>query len=276
MVAAHCTLPPRTDVRSEKPRLLTSQLVTRSAQPFAVWLLVDAGMPLQSDVGQQPRQGTPRHASERPLLRAELGLRILRLVPESGGEGVDRRPLETEPTPRVAHPLRACPVRRLLAQLNETEAAFDEFWAKHQQKLQQCLQLRHFEQNFREVSGQSRGSWRWAPGAPAAGSRRGGPDPPAAAGQAAQVTVAVGGLCPPHGAARWDRTLKCVAGEPLPQQVPLSAAGVRSLWVSPGAACVLPHPACTCPAPAVCLARGPGHTDLSDRPLDAAAQRSRK
>ncbi|XP_038286720.1 guanine nucleotide exchange factor DBS isoform X1 [Canis lupus familiaris] len=39
----------------------------------------------------------------------------------------------------------------LLAQLNETEAAFDEFWAKHQQKLQQCLQLRHFEQDFREV-----------------------------------------------------------------------------------------------------------------------------
>uniref|UniRef100_A0A452R6Z8 MCF.2 cell line derived transforming sequence like n=1 Tax=Ursus americanus TaxID=9643 RepID=A0A452R6Z8_URSAM len=44
-------------------------------------------------------------------------------------------------------------VQRLLAQLNETEAAFDEFWAKHQQKLQQCLQLRHFEQNFREVKG---------------------------------------------------------------------------------------------------------------------------
>ncbi|XP_036105609.1 guanine nucleotide exchange factor DBS isoform X6 [Molossus molossus] len=42
-------------------------------------------------------------------------------------------------------------VQRLLAQLNETEAAFDEFWAKHQQKLEQCLQLRHFEQDFREV-----------------------------------------------------------------------------------------------------------------------------
>uniref|UniRef100_A0A2K6TLI3 Guanine nucleotide exchange factor DBS n=1 Tax=Saimiri boliviensis boliviensis TaxID=39432 RepID=A0A2K6TLI3_SAIBB len=42
-------------------------------------------------------------------------------------------------------------VQRLLDQLNETEAAFDEFWAKHQQKLEQCLQLRHFEQGFREV-----------------------------------------------------------------------------------------------------------------------------
>lgn len=42
-------------------------------------------------------------------------------------------------------------VRRLLDQLDETEAAFDEFWAKHQQKLEQCLQLRRFEQDFREV-----------------------------------------------------------------------------------------------------------------------------
>ncbi|XP_041440175.1 guanine nucleotide exchange factor DBS isoform X2 [Xenopus laevis] len=43
-------------------------------------------------------------------------------------------------------------VERLLLQLNETEAAFDEFWSKHQQKLEQCLQLRHFELNFREIS----------------------------------------------------------------------------------------------------------------------------
>uniref|UniRef100_A0A6I8P5N0 MCF.2 cell line derived transforming sequence like n=1 Tax=Ornithorhynchus anatinus TaxID=9258 RepID=A0A6I8P5N0_ORNAN len=42
-------------------------------------------------------------------------------------------------------------MERLLAQLDETEAAFDEFWAKHQRKLEQCLQLRNFEQNFREV-----------------------------------------------------------------------------------------------------------------------------
>uniref|UniRef100_A0A6I8SUP7 MCF.2 cell line derived transforming sequence-like n=1 Tax=Xenopus tropicalis TaxID=8364 RepID=A0A6I8SUP7_XENTR len=43
-------------------------------------------------------------------------------------------------------------VERLLLQLNETEAAFDEFWSKHEQKLEQCLQLRHFELNFREIS----------------------------------------------------------------------------------------------------------------------------
>ncbi|XP_014740579.1 PREDICTED: guanine nucleotide exchange factor DBS isoform X3 [Sturnus vulgaris] len=42
-------------------------------------------------------------------------------------------------------------VERLLAQLHETETAFDEFWIKHQQKLEQCLRLRNFEQDFREV-----------------------------------------------------------------------------------------------------------------------------
>uniref|UniRef100_A0A670J7S7 MCF.2 cell line derived transforming sequence like n=1 Tax=Podarcis muralis TaxID=64176 RepID=A0A670J7S7_PODMU len=42
-------------------------------------------------------------------------------------------------------------VERLLAQLDETEAAFDDFWSKHQQKLEQCLQLRHFELEFKEV-----------------------------------------------------------------------------------------------------------------------------
>ncbi|KAJ7324725.1 hypothetical protein JRQ81_017745 [Phrynocephalus forsythii] len=42
-------------------------------------------------------------------------------------------------------------VERLLAQLDETERAFDQFWSKHHLKLEQCLQLRHFEQDFREV-----------------------------------------------------------------------------------------------------------------------------
>uniref|UniRef100_A0AAR2JZW1 MCF.2 cell line derived transforming sequence-like 2 n=1 Tax=Pygocentrus nattereri TaxID=42514 RepID=A0AAR2JZW1_PYGNA len=42
-------------------------------------------------------------------------------------------------------------VERLLAQLDETENAFEQFWSKHHLKLEQCLQLRHFEQDFREV-----------------------------------------------------------------------------------------------------------------------------
>uniref|UniRef100_A0A3Q3EGJ4 MCF.2 cell line derived transforming sequence like n=1 Tax=Labrus bergylta TaxID=56723 RepID=A0A3Q3EGJ4_9LABR len=43
-------------------------------------------------------------------------------------------------------------VQRLLSQLDETERAFDEFWVRHQTKLEQCLQLRHFEHSYREVS----------------------------------------------------------------------------------------------------------------------------
>ncbi|XP_055363751.1 guanine nucleotide exchange factor DBS isoform X4 [Betta splendens] len=42
-------------------------------------------------------------------------------------------------------------VERLLAQLDETENAFEQFWCKHHLKLEQCLQLRHFEEDFREV-----------------------------------------------------------------------------------------------------------------------------
>ncbi|XP_057708476.1 guanine nucleotide exchange factor DBS-like isoform X16 [Corythoichthys intestinalis] len=42
-------------------------------------------------------------------------------------------------------------VQRLLSQLDETETAFDEFWAKHRTKLEQCLQLRHFEDDYKEL-----------------------------------------------------------------------------------------------------------------------------
>lgn len=41
---------------------------------------------------------------------------------------------------------------RLLGQLDETDTAFDDFWERHRTKLEQCLQLRHFEKHFREVS----------------------------------------------------------------------------------------------------------------------------
>ncbi|PWA32253.1 hypothetical protein CCH79_00013178 [Gambusia affinis] len=42
-------------------------------------------------------------------------------------------------------------VQRLLGQLDETQTAFDDFWERHRTKLEQCLQLRHFEKHFREV-----------------------------------------------------------------------------------------------------------------------------
>ncbi|KAF6385110.1 hypothetical protein mRhiFer1_010798 [Rhinolophus ferrumequinum] len=42
-------------------------------------------------------------------------------------------------------------MERLLGQLDETEKAFSQFWSKHHLKLNQCLQLQHFEYNFCEV-----------------------------------------------------------------------------------------------------------------------------
>lgn len=41
--------------------------------------------------------------------------------------------------------------RRLLVQLEETERRFDEFWTTHLARLKQCLDLRRFEQDFREL-----------------------------------------------------------------------------------------------------------------------------
>uniref|UniRef100_A0A8P0PDJ5 MCF.2 cell line derived transforming sequence-like 2 n=1 Tax=Canis lupus familiaris TaxID=9615 RepID=A0A8P0PDJ5_CANLF len=42
-------------------------------------------------------------------------------------------------------------IERLLLQLDETEKAFNQFWSEHHSKLNQCLQLQHFEHNFCEV-----------------------------------------------------------------------------------------------------------------------------
>ncbi|XP_015927368.1 guanine nucleotide exchange factor DBS isoform X2 [Parasteatoda tepidariorum] len=42
-------------------------------------------------------------------------------------------------------------VERLLIQLDETAKNFDSFWEDHKEKLQKCLELRHFEQDFKEI-----------------------------------------------------------------------------------------------------------------------------
>ncbi|CAL9698451.1 unnamed protein product [Knipowitschia caucasica] len=50
-------------------------------------------------------------------------------------------------------------VQRLLGQLDETQTAFEDFWERHQSKLQQCLQLRHFETSFRHIRSQLESVW---------------------------------------------------------------------------------------------------------------------
>lgn len=42
-------------------------------------------------------------------------------------------------------------IERMLIQLEETERSFDTFWARHEKRLTQCLQLRRFEETFRKV-----------------------------------------------------------------------------------------------------------------------------
>uniref|UniRef100_A0A2K5PKB2 MCF.2 cell line derived transforming sequence-like 2 n=1 Tax=Cebus imitator TaxID=2715852 RepID=A0A2K5PKB2_CEBIM len=45
----------------------------------------------------------------------------------------------------------AATMERLLVQLHETEKAFSQFWSEHHLKLNQCLQLQHFEHDFCKV-----------------------------------------------------------------------------------------------------------------------------
>ncbi|XP_053683186.1 guanine nucleotide exchange factor DBS isoform X2 [Sabethes cyaneus] len=42
-------------------------------------------------------------------------------------------------------------IERLLVQLEETERQFEEFWTVHLSRLKKCLELRRFEQDFREL-----------------------------------------------------------------------------------------------------------------------------
>ncbi|XP_008279260.1 guanine nucleotide exchange factor DBS isoform X5 [Stegastes partitus] len=65
-------------------------------------------------------------------------------------------PLQTDPEYSMTHDEleNLATVQRLLGQLDETEMAFDDFWERHHTKLEQCLQLRHFERHFREVRAQ--------------------------------------------------------------------------------------------------------------------------
>ncbi|XP_053471023.1 guanine nucleotide exchange factor DBS isoform X3 [Ictalurus furcatus] len=79
----------------------------------------------------------------------------LKIALGQGGRLLDsiNEPLASDPEYNMNHDEleNLATVQRLLGQLDETETAFDDFWERHQTKLEQCLQLRYFEQNFREV-----------------------------------------------------------------------------------------------------------------------------
>ncbi|KAG8195514.1 hypothetical protein JTE90_019503 [Oedothorax gibbosus] len=56
--------------------------------------------------------------------------------------------------------INAAAVQRLLLQLDETEKGFDSFWLQHQKRLSQCLELRKFEQDFKELQVRLSGNLR--------------------------------------------------------------------------------------------------------------------
>ncbi|XP_040281135.1 guanine nucleotide exchange factor DBS isoform X5 [Bufo bufo] len=90
------------------------------------------------------------HTEKRDKMKDDLGLAL-----KQGNDILERirQPIREDPEYMMNQDQQdnQTTVERLICQLNETETAFDEFWTKHQQKLEQCLQLRHFETKFREI-----------------------------------------------------------------------------------------------------------------------------
>ncbi|XP_062236454.1 guanine nucleotide exchange factor DBS isoform X2 [Platichthys flesus] len=93
------------------------------------------------------------HALKKDTMKEDLQVAL-----SQGGRLLDciNEPLQTDPEYSMTHDEleNLETVQRLLGQLDETETAFDDFWEHHRTKLEQCLQLRHFEQHFREVRAQ--------------------------------------------------------------------------------------------------------------------------
>ncbi|XP_053332717.1 guanine nucleotide exchange factor DBS isoform X7 [Clarias gariepinus] len=90
------------------------------------------------------------HTEKKEMMKEDLKIAL-----SQGSRLLDsiNEPLASDPDYNMNHDEleNLATVQRLLGQLDETETAFDDFWERHQTKLEQCLQLRYFEQNFREV-----------------------------------------------------------------------------------------------------------------------------
>lgn len=65
-----------------------------------------------------------------------------------GGGGDDTAAKTAAAAQRLVN---VCAVERLLQQLHSAEHGFDAFWTAHQRRLNECLELRKFEQEFREL-----------------------------------------------------------------------------------------------------------------------------
>ncbi|XP_060592948.1 guanine nucleotide exchange factor DBS-like, partial [Ruditapes philippinarum] len=91
--------------------------------------------------------GTEKQISEHSAQRREL-LEDLESSSFHGQTLLSCIKGDNERTPLV-HLAHVLDVERLIVQLEETKKKFDEYWEKHHSKLQQSLQLRKFEENFK-------------------------------------------------------------------------------------------------------------------------------
>ncbi|KAM6893817.1 guanine nucleotide exchange factor DBS isoform 1-T1 [Xenentodon cancila] len=93
------------------------------------------------------------HTREKDKMKENLQVAL-----SQGGRLLEciNEPLQTDPEYNMTHDEMENleTVQRLLGQLDETQSAFEDFWERHCTKLEQCLQLRHFEKHFREVRAQ--------------------------------------------------------------------------------------------------------------------------
>ncbi|KAM6099266.1 guanine nucleotide exchange factor DBS isoform 11-T13 [Theristicus caerulescens] len=126
-----------------------AQKVKQTAQILQSFGIELAETELPNDV-QSTSSLLATHTEKKDKIKEDI-----RLAVEQGGDilGSITKPVTENPEYKLNQDQldNQTTVERLLAQLHETETAFDEFWIKHQQKLEQCLRLRNFEQNFREV-----------------------------------------------------------------------------------------------------------------------------
>uniref|UniRef100_A0A3B3VFZ6 MCF.2 cell line derived transforming sequence like n=1 Tax=Poecilia latipinna TaxID=48699 RepID=A0A3B3VFZ6_9TELE len=90
-----------------------------------------------------------KHTLQKDTMKEDLkvalsqGRRLLACINE---------PLQTDPDYSMTQDeMENLATVQLMGQLDETETAFDDFWERHSTKLEQCLQLRHFEKHFREL-----------------------------------------------------------------------------------------------------------------------------
>ncbi|XP_076857441.1 guanine nucleotide exchange factor DBS isoform X2 [Brachyhypopomus gauderio] len=90
------------------------------------------------------------HSNRREMVKEDVAgaLRQGRQILENLREPVRRDPDGTLNPDQLEN---LAVVHRLLSQLNESSAVFDDFWLLHQSKLGKCLQLRQFQHSFQQV-----------------------------------------------------------------------------------------------------------------------------